>query len=58
MVVFTYGVVKQKLRSYPTSYIPNYGTAEGVTRSAETANGSGDAATFNRFRGCFDGGDK
>ena len=26
--------------SYPTSYIPNYGTGSGVTRSAETANGS------------------
>ena len=37
--------------SYPTSYIPNYGTAEGVTRSAETANGSGDAATFNDSEG-------
>ena len=33
--------------SYPTSYIPNYGTALGVTRSAETANNSGDASTFN-----------
>jgi hypothetical protein len=37
--------------SYPTSYIPNYGTAAGVTRSAETANGSGDAATFNDSEG-------
>ena len=37
--------------SYATSYIPNYGTAAGVTRSAETANGSGDAATFNDSEG-------
>ena len=37
--------------SYATSYIPNYGTAAGVTRSAETANGSGDASTFNSEQG-------
>ena len=37
--------------SYSTSYIPNYGTAAGVTRSAETANGAGDAATFNDSEG-------
>jgi len=37
--------------SYPTSYIPNYGTALGVTRSAETANNSGDASTFNDSEG-------
>ena len=40
--------------SYPTSYIKSNGSA--TTRSAETANGSGDAATFNDVRGCFDGG--
>ncbi len=39
--------------SYSTSYIPNYGTGSGVTRSAETANGSGDAATFNDSEGVF-----
>jgi len=37
--------------SFGTSYIPNYGTSAGVTRSAETANGSGDASTFNDSEG-------
>ena len=37
--------------SFPTSYIPNYGTALGVTRVAETANGAGDASTFNDSEG-------
>ena len=35
--------------SYATSYIPTNGTA--ITRAAETANGSGDAATFNDSEG-------
>ena len=37
--------------SYSTSYIPTNGEANGVTRSAETANGSGNAATFNDSEG-------
>jgi hypothetical protein len=36
-------------QSYATSYIPTNGST--VTRSAETANGSGDAATFNDSEG-------
>ena len=35
--------------SYATSYIPTSGTT--VTRSAETANGAGDASTFNDSEG-------
>jgi hypothetical protein len=37
--------------SYPTSYIPNYGTALGATRSAETCNNAGDVNTFNDSEG-------
>ena len=37
--------------SYPTSYIPNYGTSAGITRVAETATGAGDASTFNDSEG-------
>ena len=37
--------------SFSTSYIPNYGSALGVTRAAETCNGSGNAATFNDSEG-------
>ena len=40
-----------ELGAYLTSYIPT--TTATVTRSAETANGSGDAATFNDSEGVF-----
>jgi hypothetical protein len=37
--------------SFTTSYIPTSGESGGVTRSAETANGAGNASTFNDSEG-------
>ena len=37
--------------SYATSYIPNYGNANGVTRAAETANNCGASQDFNDDEG-------
>ena len=48
--VYIWGI-QAEAGSYPTSYIPNYGTSAGITRSAETANGAGDASTFNDSEG-------
>jgi len=47
--IFVFGLQNESSFTYPTSYIPTNGTA--ITRAAESANGSGDAATFNDSEG-------
>ena len=47
--VYLWGCQSEVNQSYLTSYIPT--TTAAVTRSAETATGSGDASTFNDSEG-------
>jgi len=49
--MYLWGFQTEVGQSYPTSYIPTNGESGGVTRSAETANNSGDASTFNDSEG-------
>ena len=48
--VYIYGAQLEE-QSYATSYIKNEGTAAGITRAADSANGAGNASTFNDSEG-------
>jgi hypothetical protein len=48
--VYVWGAQLENL-SHSTSYIPNHGTAAGVTRAAETLNGSGNSTLINTTKG-------
>ena len=51
LTVYAYGFQIESNSSYVTSYIPTNGFQTTTNRSAESANGSGDAATFNDSEG-------
>jgi hypothetical protein len=48
--LYVWGIQVENL-PYTTSYIPNHGTAAGVTRAAETLNGSGNSTLINTTQG-------
>jgi len=48
--LYVWGIQVENL-PYATSYIPNHGTAVGVTRAAETLTGSGNSTLINTTQG-------